>query len=93
MTERTAEKLVEIGSFIVTKSADIVALYATTFGSAFIIKSGFDAAGDEITDGKAKLLGCLCALGGTGAAMYIDKKLEPVVENKLKQFMYMFVEE
>lgn len=93
MTEKTAEKLVEIGTFIVTKSADIVAMYSATFGSAFIIKSGFEAAGDEITDGKAKLLGCLCALGGAGAAMYVDKKLEPVVENKLRQFMYLFVEE
>ena len=28
-----------------------------------------------------------------GVLASIDKKLEPVVENKLRQFMYMFVEE
>lgn len=93
MTEKTAEKIIDISSFIITKSADIVALYAVTFGSALIIKEGFDAAGEQVGNGKAKVLGTVCALGGAGTAMYVDRKLSPVIRNKISQFIYTFVED
>lgn len=93
MTERTAEKIVEISSFIVTKSLDIAAMYVTTFGSAFIIKSGFDAADEDVGNGLAKILGGVCAFGGLGVGIYVDSKVGPIVEEKMREFMYTFVEE